>query len=74
MEHTQFIHWLIKGKKIKFPANWNKDIILKWCNEEAIRICPICHKLDVCYDHLMTAIQENRLLYVLIEKWQEYKI
>lgn len=51
MKPTKFKLWVIKNQKIKFPDNWNKAKILKWCNEEAIRICPICNKLDVSYDH-----------------------
>lgn len=45
------IKWKIRNKIVLFPEDWNKDRVMKWINAKHIRMCPICNKLDVTYDH-----------------------
>lgn len=60
--------WKIKNKLIKFPKEWNKKKVLEWINNnESIRVCPICEKIDVdiahfntCSSSEQTAIKMNR--------------
>ena len=42
--------WEIKDKIYLFPKSWNKDQIFKYCNT-AIKVCPICNKIDVGLNH-----------------------
>lgn len=43
--------WLIKGKKIHFPKQWDKDKVLNFVNTN-INMCPYCNKIDVSLEHL----------------------
>ena len=60
--------WKLKNKIVSFPKEWDKKRILRWVNNNgAIRICPICDKLDVSYDHFnncnpseQAAVKANR--------------
>lgn len=45
------IKWKVKDEVVLFPKDWSKQEVLNWINCKAIRICPICEKLDVAYDH-----------------------
>lgn len=45
------IKWKVKDEIVLFPKDWGKQEVLKWINCKAIRICPVCKKLDVAYNH-----------------------
>lgn len=59
--------WQIKDEVVLFPKEWNKDKVLNWVNSNHIRMCPVCKKLDVSYNHFnscnpaeQAAIRANR--------------
>lgn len=43
--------WRIKNKIVLFPKEWDKTVVMKWLNADYIRVCPVCSKIDVSYDH-----------------------
>jgi len=43
--------WTIRNIVVLFPNEWNKDMVMAWVNANYIRVCPICNKIDVSYDH-----------------------
>ena len=45
-----FRYWVVKGEKIPFPSEWEKQKVVNWVNTD-IRICPFCGKVDVPRDH-----------------------
>ena len=47
---SRMVQVKIRGEVLKFPKDWNKDKIVQWVNTD-IRVCPICNKVDVEYDH-----------------------
>lgn len=49
--------WKIKKEIVLFPLNWDKEKVMNWINAKHIRICPICGKIDVSYNHFN--IHEN---------------
>lgn len=46
--------WKVKDEIISFPKDWDKNRILKWINARYIRVCPVCSKIDVSYNHFNT--------------------
>jgi capsid portal protein len=48
---TKFNKWKLKDSIVLFPIEWNKQEVLDWVNAKYIRVCSLCDKLDVSYDH-----------------------
>ena len=46
----KLLRYKIRDEILFFPANWSKESIVKWMNQ-SMRICSICEKIDVHYDH-----------------------
>ncbi len=43
-------HWIIQGKKYRFPKNWDKTQVLQFANTD-IKVCFNCGKVDCGLDH-----------------------
>ena len=42
--------WKIKNKVYLMPDTWDKEKVLKWCNDK-FRVCEFCGKVDVSINH-----------------------